>query len=81
MTVAERIRQQCLEIHGLAAAVSTEQVAVSMGVSCYPDCAGDLTALFASADAALYAAKEAGRNCVIAAPRLQATSEPPKPPR
>jgi diguanylate cyclase (GGDEF)-like protein len=68
-TVAERIRTNVQAMpmpDGIA-----ERVTVSVGVSCYPDCAADVTALFASGDAALYAAKAAGRNCVSAAPRLQ----------
>ncbi len=42
-------------------------VTASIGVSACPECAEDPDGLFASADQALYAAKESGRNRVVAA--------------
>ena len=45
----------------------TTPVTSSMGVASYPEHATDLTTLRAAADAALYRAKEAGRNRVVCA--------------
>ena len=62
---AERIRQRAEQHNFEAARTSTVRVTVSIGVSCFPsphvDSAEDL---FARADAALYRAKERGRNQV-----------------
>lgn len=54
LTLAERLRQ---------AAVSC-QASVSIGVALFPDDAQLHDGLVAAADAALYRAKQAGRNCV-----------------
>ena len=70
--VAERIRA------GVAAAIlpcnaegQTLRLTVSIAVAGYPQMAGDARGLLACADAALYAAKHAGKNVVaIGAPRL-----------
>jgi diguanylate cyclase (GGDEF)-like protein len=53
-------RQQGLDKSGIA-------VTVSAGVSAYPEDGCDWDALIGAADAALYAAKKRGRNCVVAA--------------
>lgn len=74
--VAERIRQNILEIPAGSGGVD-ERVSASIGVSDYPECATDLTGLFASADVALYAAKAAGRNRVVLAPKLEEPVRPP----
>ena len=62
---AERIRQRVEQHNFEAARSSSVRVTVSIGVSCFPsphvDSAEDL---FARADAALYRAKERGRNQV-----------------
>ena len=51
---------------------------ISCGVSAWPDCGSEPTELLRRADEALYAAKEAGRNCVRAAPqRLASRADPP----
>ena len=42
-------------------------VTVSVGVACYPRNGTSATELLAAADKALYAAKDSGRNCVVAA--------------
>ncbi len=66
LDVAERIRA-AVE----AAAVSFDGVAIpvtaSIGVSSCPECVEEPEALFSSADQALYASKEGGRNRVTAA--------------
>ena len=43
------------------------RITVSGGVACFPDDAADDGALIKAADASLYRAKEAGRNCVVVA--------------
>lgn len=66
LDAAERVRraveQAVIEVHG-----STIPVTASIGVSACPECVEDPDALFASADQALYASKEGGRNRVTAA--------------
>jgi diguanylate cyclase (GGDEF)-like protein len=57
MGLAERLR----------AAAASVQLGVSIGVAVFPDDARTHEALIECADHALYAAKEAGRNCVRAA--------------
>ena len=42
-------------------------LSISVGVAVYPQDAADATALIAAADAALYRAKSAGKNVVVAA--------------
>ena len=69
LVVAERIRQNILEIS--VGGGGDERVSASVGVSGYPECATNLAQLFASADVALYAAKAAGRNRVVTAPRIE----------
>lgn len=61
--VAERLRRTAEE---LAVQWKGDRipVTVSFGVACYPVSAGRGDALFASADRALYSAKNGGRNCV-----------------
>lgn len=46
-------------------------VTVSVGVAAYPEHAEQGDTLIAAADAAMYAAKRAGKNCTIVAPRSQ----------
>lgn len=63
--VANRIRRAielvAVEFDGLAVAVTA-----SVGLACTDSSGHDLSALCAAADAALYRAKERGRNCVVA---------------
>jgi diguanylate cyclase (GGDEF)-like protein len=57
--IAERLRA--------AAAQNGDRLTISCGVATYPTEAGDLGGLIAQADKRLYAAKESGRNRVVAA--------------
>ncbi|HWE62725.1 MAG TPA: sensor domain-containing diguanylate cyclase [Chloroflexota bacterium] len=68
VSVADRIRANIRQIPS-AAGISVP-VTVSIGASCFPECAGTLSQLFNSADLALYAAKEGGRDRVLTASRL-----------
>ena len=61
--VAERIRAG---VEAAAAPPDGAQVTVSIGAALYPTDARDREALFQAADARLYEAKKAGRNCVVA---------------
>jgi diguanylate cyclase (GGDEF)-like protein len=63
VTVAERFRLAVQQ------ASSAPSVTISAGVACYPEHGGSSDRLIAAADAALYRAKDAGKNCVkVAAP-------------
>jgi diguanylate cyclase (GGDEF)-like protein len=53
-------------------------VTCSAGVASWPLHGGDLPALVQAADAALYAAKAAGRNCVRITEALGKSADPPK---
>lgn len=66
VTVADRIRANVVTMP--LAVGAGEAVTVSIGASSFPECATTLAHLFTSADVALYAAKEAGRDRVVAAP-------------
>ena len=61
--VAERIRAG---VESMPAPAGGSNVTVSIGAALYPDDARDRESLFKAADARLYQAKEAGRNCVVA---------------
>lgn len=64
--MAERLRQR-VAAEAVALAGQSLSVTASFGVATYPNDAGDLRGLVAAADKALYAAKERGRNQVVAA--------------
>ncbi|MGZ8650062.1 MAG: GGDEF domain-containing protein [Solirubrobacteraceae bacterium] len=64
---AETIRSL---LDGLKVPGVTAHVTASLGVATLPDHAEDAPVLIRAADRALYAAKAAGRNCVMAAPRV-----------
>lgn len=64
-TVAERIRHA---VAGTALVLPDGRelgVTISIGLACYPDCASGTEEMLQRADQALYAAKAAGRNCVV----------------
>jgi diguanylate cyclase (GGDEF)-like protein len=63
--LAERIRQD-VEALRLESDVGRFSVTTSIGVACYPDDATEQAELIEHADQALYAAKEGGRNRVVA---------------
>jgi diguanylate cyclase (GGDEF)-like protein len=64
MEVAERIRSS-LEANRFAVDSGTFHLTVSLGVSIYPADSEDFEDCMRAADAALYKAKEAGRNKVV----------------
>jgi diguanylate cyclase (GGDEF)-like protein len=67
--LAERIRERVAG-HPFAFGISQPggHLSISVGVASFPDDAGDPDTLLKAADAALYAAKRAGRDCVVLAP-------------
>jgi diguanylate cyclase (GGDEF)-like protein len=67
LDVAERLRRTVESIEVVAGAERIS-VTISLGVACYPHSTGRRDAFFGIADQALYAAKHAGRNCVMSAP-------------
>jgi diguanylate cyclase (GGDEF)-like protein len=64
---AERLRTQVRDVRVRADSGDWISVTVSVGVSELSVTGGDLRRLLDAADTALYAAKEAGRDCVRAA--------------
>jgi two-component system, cell cycle response regulator len=66
LVVAERVRERLAERVVLTADGAPVQVTASFGVAAFPEAESE-TALLAAADAALYAAKRAGRNRVVGA--------------
>jgi predicted signal transduction protein with EAL and GGDEF domain len=64
-TPAERVAQKILEAlaepYDIGAGVPV-RISASLGLSLFPDDAGDGTTLIKHADAAMYAAKQAGKN-------------------
>ena len=70
--VAERIRAG---VEAAPAPAGGAQVTVSIGAALYPKDARDREALFQAADARLYEAKKAGRNCVVAPSPARPASE------
>jgi diguanylate cyclase (GGDEF)-like protein len=54
-------------------------LSVSMGVAVFPDHGGTLDALVRAADLALFAAKQAGRDCVRTAEAVDSPPERPEP--
>ena len=68
LRAAERLRQAVADV----AVEQVGTVTISIGVAVCPAHATGERALYAASDAALYRAKDAGRNCVTAAPPLSA---------
>jgi diguanylate cyclase len=68
--VAERIRATVASTRWRWSG-EAHPLTISCGVATYPDTVGDVENLRASADAALYRAKQAGRNRVEMAPRAR----------
>ena len=68
LKTAERLRA------AVQSAAIGDGLTVSVGVAALPEAAGDESSLVAVADTALYAAKEAGRNAVRAAPAVDAAA-------
>jgi diguanylate cyclase (GGDEF)-like protein len=67
-SLAEDIRKKVAELTMLKKLKGNlDQITLSLGISCFPENAKDLTALKDMADKALYRAKEQGRNRVIVA--------------
>jgi diguanylate cyclase (GGDEF)-like protein len=78
MRVAEEIRAS-LARHVQEGRAPTRQLGISLGVAVAdPESGYDVDLLFHRADAALYAAKRAGRNRAMLADRAIAESEPPE---
>lgn len=68
LRLAERIRAAVEEL-GIACGGEMVRVTISMGVAVFPGHGRDQQTLLARADAALYQAKEEGRNRVVLAPK------------
>jgi diguanylate cyclase (GGDEF)-like protein len=76
MDAAERIRRT-LESRAVIWNGHPLRVTASLGVSACPDCTATPAEVLAQADAALYRAKDAGRNQVAAAPILRGVAAEP----
>lgn len=72
MNLAERIRKDVGALV-IDSDKGTFQITMSIGIASFPDDARDRAALIERADAALYFAKESGRNRCISYPMLAAT--------
>ncbi|MDO8615240.1 MAG: diguanylate cyclase [Dehalococcoidia bacterium] len=73
LATAERLRL-AVESAAISPAGESERLTVSIGAAACPSDANDAASLVAAADAALYAAKEAGRNTVRAAQAVDAAA-------
>ncbi len=65
--LAERVRA-AVEARPFPIGGGTLRITLSLGIATFPEAAADKAELIARADAALYAAKHAGRNRAVAAP-------------
>ncbi len=72
LATAERLRS-AMESATFGLPANSERLTVSIGVAVYPGDADDASGLIAAADAALYAAKRAGRNIVRSAEMVDST--------
>jgi len=64
---AEHIRQAIMKLHLQDNDQTYDGITLSLGVAVYPQHGRTIDAVLRAADAALYRAKQAGRNCVMAA--------------
>ncbi|MBI5875145.1 MAG: diguanylate cyclase, partial [Deltaproteobacteria bacterium] len=62
--VGERIRNVVSKLPFILPNGSEIGLTISIGIACFPSCAGNIEQLIERADAALYSAKNAGRNLV-----------------
>lgn len=67
---AERLRQAALALQLNYHVQTLDSLSISIGLCCYPQHGATVEALVRHADAALYRAKEKGRDCVVAAETL-----------
>lgn len=67
---AEDIRRKVALLTMRADSVNVS-ITMSAGIACYPQHGGDMATLFVAADAALYRAKNDGRNRVVIAKAMQ----------
>jgi diguanylate cyclase (GGDEF)-like protein len=68
-TIAERIRRRVAKLE-VSVGDGVMRTTISVGIACYPaDYPGTITGLLDKADQALYSAKQAGRDRVVAATR------------
>ena len=74
--VADKIRSAIAEMQVMHEGRALSRVTASLGVACLPVAEGSLDALMESADAALYRAKQAGRNRVELASDASTTPVP-----
>ncbi|MBT8493298.1 MAG: diguanylate cyclase [Deltaproteobacteria bacterium] len=65
--LAERLRETVEQTDFVAPGKGSESMTISIGVAAFPDDASNAEALVRAADAALYQAKDGGRNCVVLA--------------
>jgi diguanylate cyclase (GGDEF)-like protein len=77
---AEMLREAVRELHLVHAGKSLGAITLSLGVACFPEHGRRRQHLMQAADAALYEAKGAGRNCVIVstAKPLKVVENPPQ---
>jgi diguanylate cyclase (GGDEF)-like protein len=75
--VAERLRESVIEApFEFSSSQPNGSLTISIGVATFPDDTSDSEAMVRSADAALYAAKHAGRNCVVLASSSTSSTDP-----
>ncbi len=72
LATAERLRS-AVESATYCPSANSDRLTVSIGVAVFPEDADDASGLLAAADAALYTAKQAGRNTVRAAETVDST--------
>jgi len=63
---AEAIREAIAQLHVFSRGIALPRITASLGIACYPEDGERMEDLIAAADAALYRAKSAGRNRIVA---------------